>query len=201
MRARWSGEGAVVLLLLLAPWRPGAAQWQVGLEVGTAQYGGTTRNVTGSDPTYVRPDHATFWGVSVGWQGERIGVTLRARTGTPGIAGAAPDFTVTDRTTGGVAELVPLLGVTLLRVGPNGRIAVEAGPALDVWDIDGDEHARFAAVLALGYDWLVAGRFRGAVRAEGALGRSIVDAGDLPPELARRATWRYGVMLGLRYRL
>jgi hypothetical protein len=31
--------------------------------------------------------------------------------------------------------------------------------------------------------------------------KSWFDAGDVPPDFERRATWRYGVGLGLRYRL
>jgi hypothetical protein len=39
------------------------------------------------------------------------------------------------------------------------------------------------------------------VRLEGILSPSWFNATDVPPEFERRVTWRYGVGLGLRYRL
>jgi len=36
---------------------------------------------------------------------------------------------------------------------------------------------------------------------EGAVSRSWFEEGDLPPEYELRATWRYGVTLGVRWRL
>jgi hypothetical protein len=41
----------------------------------------------------------------------------------------------------------------------------------------------------------------GAARVESTLGSSVFDSADLPSPLARRPTWRYGMSLGLRYRL
>ena len=62
-------------------------------------------------------------------------------------------------------------------------------------------HSRVSALGALAYEWPVAGRFSGAIRLEGMLSRSWFEQGDLPPEYDLRLTWRYGVTLGLRYRL
>ena len=60
---------------------------------------------------------------------------------------------------------------------------------------------RLGALGAVAYEWPVTKRFSGAVRFEGMLSKSWFDAGDLPPEYERQVTWRYGVGLGLRYRL
>jgi hypothetical protein len=66
----------------------------------------------------------------------------------------------------------------------------------------GDEiRARAGGLAAASYEWPVAGRFSGAVTLEGAVSKSWFAAADLPPEYERQVTWRYGVGLGLRYRL
>ncbi|MGH7672207.1 MAG: hypothetical protein ACREMC_04860 [Gemmatimonadales bacterium] len=176
------------------------AQWHLGLELGSVQYRGATRDTSASAAgTHVRPDHATTLGVRVGRRFARVDVALRALLGTPGIAGSAPGLTFTDRTTGHLLEIVPLVGVRVARVSRDGVVRLEGGPAVDVWDIDGEMRARTVVLGALAYEWPVAGRFMGSVRAEGTLGGSVFDADELPPQLEPRPTWRYGVTLGLRY--
>lgn len=195
---------AVAILLSILPIHPLGAQWHVGLEVGTVQYRGTSRDTSGSvSGAYLRPDHATTYGIRIGREIGRGVVGLRASLGTPGIAAVdgRGDLTFTDRTTGRLIELVPLFGWRVARVGAGGAFRVEGGPAIDLWDIDGEMRARLAALGAVVFEWPVAGRFTGAIRAEGTLGASVFDAAELPPELERRPTWRYGVTLGLRYRL
>lgn len=192
--------GLVLLAIAGAP-RPSAAQWWVGLEAGTGQYRGTTRNTSGSSPSYLRPDRATLVGLRLSRQWAGVSATLRAWTGTPGIAGVAPGLTLTDRMTGRLLEIAPILGVTMTRIGATGALAVELGPVLDIWDIGSEMRPRVAGLGGLAYQWPIAGRFGGSIRAEVTLGSSVFDADELPPELERRATWRYGVALGLRYRL
>ena len=43
--------------------------------------------------------------------------------------------------------------------------------------------------------------FSAAMRMEGTISGSRFEKGDLPPKYELRPTWRYGVTLGLRYRL
>jgi len=75
------------------------------------------------------------------------------------------------------------------------------GPSLHLWKSEDETRSRAGAVAAAAYEWPVARRLSGAIRIEGILSKSWFDAGDLPSELERRVTWRYGVGLGLRYRL
>ena len=75
------------------------------------------------------------------------------------------------------------------------------GPSLHLWKSGDESRSRAGAVAAATYEWPVSNRVAGAIRFEGTVSKSWFDPGDLPPEYERRATWRYGVGLGLRYRL
>jgi|SRR5690242_15093532 len=178
-----------------------AAQWHVGLELATVEFRGATRDSSATPGATLRPDHATMLGIRLGRAFGSFSAALRASMGTPGVAGVAPKVTFTDRTTGRLIEIVPLLGVRAAALGPEGAVRVEAGPAVDLWDIDGDVRSRLAGLVAIAYEWHVAGRVTGAARIESTLGSSIFDPADLPSQLERRPTWRYGMSLGLRYRL
>ena len=178
-----------------------AAQWHVGLELGTVEFRGATRDSTSSPGPTLRPDHATTYGIRLGRSFGAWSAALRASLGTPGVAGVAPKVTLTDRATGRLIEIVPLVGVRVAGLGAAGALRVEAGPAVDLWDIDGDLRSRLAGLTAVAYEWHVAGRVMGAVRLESTLGSSIFDAAELPSQLERRPTWRYGMSVGLRYRL
>jgi hypothetical protein len=114
---------------------------------------------------------------------------------------AGNDINLTDKTTGDLFEVVPLLSTRVGGIGPSGAMRLELGPALHLWNLDGDMHARVGVLGGVAYEWPIAGRISGSVRLDGSLSPSWFDAGDVPPEFERRATWRYGVGLGLRYRL
>jgi hypothetical protein len=86
-------------------------------------------------------------------------------------------------------------------IGSSGAVKLELGPSLHLWRSDSETRSRAGAIGAAAYEWPVTRRFSGAIRVEGILSKSWFDPGDLPSELERRATWRYGVGLGLRYRL
>jgi|ERR1041384_4338546 hypothetical protein len=178
-----------------------AAQWHVGLEVGTVEFRGATRDSTSSPGATLRPDHATTYAIRLARAFGSWSAALRASVGTPGVAGVAPKVTFTDRTTGRLIEIVPLVGVRATALGPEGVVRIEAGPAVDLWDIDGEIRSRLAGLAAVAYEWHVTGRVLGAARVESTLGSSVFDAAELPSQLERRPTWRYGVTLGLHYRL
>ncbi len=130
-----------------------------------------------------------------------LGLALRASLGTPGVAADGGSLRVTDRTTGQLIELATLVAVQVGGIGPSGALRAELGPALHLWDLDDEMRARLGALGALAYEWPVAQRFSGAIRLEGTVSKSWFKEGDLPAEYDRRLTWRYGVTLGLRYRL
>ena len=193
-----------VILVLLAV-VPGAAvsgQWYVGLEIGSTYYGGSAHDTSnGNGPPWFRPGAAQVIGLRVARTMGRFGAALRVSYAKPGLAVDGNDLTVVDKSSGELFEGATLVAVRVGGIGPSGAVRAELGPALHLWRFGDDIHARIGALGAVAYEWPVAGRFSGAIRLEGALSRSWFEKGDLPPEYERRLTWRYGVMLGLRYRL
>jgi hypothetical protein len=190
------------LLALLYTASPAAAQWYIGLELGATHYGGSAHDTSsGSMNPDGRPGDATMIGVrfSRGWA--RWGAAVRASYGRTGFALGTSDLDVTIGTTGRLFEFAGLLSTRVGGIGPSGAIRAELGPALHLWNFDDRTHARVGALGAAAYEWSVISRLIGAVRLEGLLSKSWFDAEDVPPELERRITWRYGVSLGLRYRL
>jgi len=192
----------VVALLVALPMEAARSQWTVGLEVGTARFGGSARDTAnGSGPPQWRPGDVTTIGLRVARDMGRIGVGLSASYGKPGLTATGPGLTITDKTSGESIELATVVAVRVGGIGPSGAVRAELGPALHLWKFGDDLHSRIGALGALAYGWPVAGRFSGAIRVEGAVSRSWFEEGDLPPEYDLRLTWRYGVTLGVRYRL
>ena len=118
-----------------------------------------------------------------------------------GLTAAAPHLTLTDNSVGQLVEGQLLVNFQVVGIGSSGAIRAELGPSLHLWKSDQEMRPRAGALGAVAYEWLVVSRLSGAIRVEGILSKSWFDPGDLPSELERRVTWRYGVGLGLRYRL
>jgi hypothetical protein len=191
----------VVALLVALPMEAARSQWTVGLEVGTARFGGSARDtVNGSGPPQWRPGDVTTIGLRVARDLARIGVGLRVSYGKPGLTATGPGLTITDKTSGESIELATVVAVRVGGIGPSGAVRAELGPALHLWKF-GEMRTRLSALGAVAYEWPVAGQFSGAIRLEGTVSRSWFEEGDLPPEYDLRLTYRYGVTLGLRYRL
>jgi len=190
------------LLVSCGAARPLAAQWHLGVELAATRYGGSSHDTSSSHvASQGRPGDATAISVRIGRNWTRHGVALRASYAKPGLAVAGENINLTDKTTGDLFEVVPLVSTRVGGIGPSGAVRLELGPALHLWNLDGDMRARVGALGAAAYEWPVVGRLSGNVRLEGVISRSWFDPGDTPPEFERRVTWRYGVGLGLRYRL
>lgn len=193
---------ALVALLTAFPDRVVLGQWYVGLELGSTRYGGSARDTSsGTGPPTFRPGAAPMIGLRVERTMGRLGAALRASFGKPGLAADGMDLTVIDKSSGELFEVATLVAVRVGGIGPSGAVRAELGPALHLWKFGDDLHSRIGAVGAAVYEWPVAGRFSGAIRLEGGVSRSWFEEGDLPPKYDLRPTLRYGVTLGLRYRL
>jgi len=191
---------ALIAFLAALPHRAALGQWYVGLELGSARYGGSARDTSnGTGPPAFRPGDGAMAGVRVGRVMGRFGAALRASIGKPGLAAGDGDLIIIDQSVGQLIEVATFVAVRVGGIGPSGAIRAETGPALHLWKIGDEIRSRIGAVGAVAYEWPVAARFSGAIRLEGVLSRSWFDAGDLPPEYDPRATRRYGVTLGLRY--
>ena len=193
---------AAVLVFMAVIAVPVAAQWNVGLEINPTHYRGSSRAATDSSgPTRVRPSDATTFGVRVDRAIRRVRLGLQVSYATVGLTAAAPKLSLTDKSSGEVFEGQLLLNFQVVGIGSSGAVKMELGPSLHLWKAESESRSRAGGVAAVAYEWPVTNRFSGAIRLEGMLSKSWFDPGDLPSELERQVTWRYGVGLGLRYRL
>src|SRR3989441_9799951 len=176
-----------------------AAQCYVGLEISTNRYGSCSRDTSNAHAAWDgRPGDATVWHIRVGKNWRRYGFAVRGAHSTPGLAVTGQGLNLTDKTSGGLTEIAAIGSARVAGIGPSGAVRLELGPALHLWNFEGDYRSRFGANGAVVYEWLLAGRFTGALRFEGVLSKSWFDPGDVPPEYEPRAPWRYGLGLGLR---
>src|SRR6266480_3962918 len=194
--------GFLSLALVAVTTTPAAAQWDVGFEISTTHYRGSSRAATDTGgPTTIRPGNATAFGVRVDRAIRRVRLALQASYAHVGLTAAAPNLTLTDNSAGELFEGQLLVNFQVVGIGSSGAIRAEVGPSLHLWKSGDELRSRAGAVAAAAYEWPVTNRFFGAIRLEGTVSKSWFDAGDLPPEFERQATLRYGVGLGLRYRL
>jgi len=128
-------------------------------------------------------------------------VGLRLSYGKPGLSLTGKGLTITDRTAGQLIEAAAPLNFRVGGIGPSGAVRAELGPTLHLWKVGDEIRSRVGASGGLAYEWSVTGRFLGLIRTEGMVSKSWFDKNDLPPDFVRRMTWRYGVTLGVSYRL
>jgi hypothetical protein len=179
-----------------------AAQWDIGVEINTTHYRGSSRVVNDSSgPTTIRPANATAFGVRMDRAIGRTRLGVQVSYATVGLTAGSPGLTLTDNSSGEVLEGQVLLNFQVVGIGSSGAIRAEVGPSLHLWKGVDATRSRIGAIVASAYEWPVTRRLAGAIRLEGMLSQSWFEPGDLPPELERQVTWRYGVGLGLRYRL
>ena len=192
---------ALIILTALATsmTSAGAAQWFLGAELATARYGGSSRDTSGE--LHAGPGDATIIALRVDRTLGKLRGAVRLSYAKPGFSLTGNGVEITDKTTGHHIESAFLLSFRVGGIGPSGAVRAELGPALHLWKFGDEIRPRLGGIGAVGYEWPVTGRFSGRVRLEGMLSRSWFDAADVPPDFERRVTWRYGVSLGLRYRL
>jgi hypothetical protein len=179
---------------------PGAvsAQWGMTAEIGVARFGGSSRDTSG---TTVGPYRPTTFELRVdgGLGATRMAVAVMyAKTG---IAGEQPGLALVQYDIASLWEIAPQLSLRLARFGTGVDVRLEAGPAVDLWDVDGDRRTRVVARTAAALEWPLARALTGSLRVSGTVGGSVFDAGETPAGVERRATRRVGVAVGLRYRL
>src|SRR3989449_9370068 len=196
-------RGGVALLFLVAvTTAPATAQWHVGFELSTPHYRGSSHDTANSGgPSTFRPADATMVGLRVDRAIGRARLGLQASYASVGLTAAGPGLILTDNSTGQLLEGQLLVTFRVVGIGSSGAIRAEVGPSLHLWKSGDEVRQRAGAIAATAYEWPVAQRLSGAIRLEGIFSKSWFDARDLPPEFERQVTWRYGVGLGLRYRL
>ena len=187
----------VAVVLAVAP-RPASAQWGIAAEIGVARFGGSSRDTSG---TTVGPYRPTTFELRLdrGFGPARVAVALMYAK--PGIAGEQAGVALVQYGIASFWEIAPQLSLRLARFGVGVDVRLEAGPAVQLWQLAGESRNRVAARTAAALEWPLARAFTGSLRVSGILSGSVFDAGDTPAGVERRATRRVGVAVGLRYRL
>jgi len=189
-----------LLLLLPAAVPVGTlvAQWGAAVEIGVARFGGTSRDSSG---TTVGPYRPTTFGFRLDRDFGRARVAVGVMYAKTGLAGVMGNVAVIDYDAASLLEVAPEVSIRVARLGAGAVARVEAGPAVDVWELDGDKRTRVGARAALAVECPLGGRFTGSIRATGVVSGSMANADEPPPGVERDATRRGGVSVGLRYRL
>ena len=183
--------------LAVAP-RPSSAQWGIAAEIGVARFAGSSRDSSG---VTVGPYRPTTFELRVD---ARLGpprvaiVVLYAKTG---IAGEQPGLAVVQYDIASLWEVSPQVSFLLARFGVGVDVRLEAGPALQLWNLDGESRTRLGGRAATVVEWPLARDLTGSLRVSGVSSESVFDAADTPSSVERRATRRFGVAVGLRYQL
>jgi len=183
--------------LAVAP-RPSSAQWGIAAEIGVARFAGSSRDSSG---VTVGPYRPTTCELRVD---ARLGpprmaiVVLYAKTG---IAGEQPGLAVVQYDIASLWEVSPQVSFLLARFGVGVDVRLEAGPALQLWNLDGESRTRLGGRAATVVEWPLARDLTGSLRVSGVSSESVFDAADTPSGVERRATRRFGVAVGLRYQL
>jgi hypothetical protein len=188
----------VVVALAATPWCRLPAQWGIAADVGVARFGGSSRDTAG---TRVGPYRPTTFELRLdrGLGATRVAIAvLYAKTG---IAGEQGSLAIVQYDVASLWEIAPLASFRLARVGAGVDARLEAGPAFELWDLDGEQRNRVGGRAAAVVEWPLARALTGSLRVSGVLSGSVFDAADTPSDVKRRATRRLGVAVGLRYQL
>ena len=189
----------LVVLFGAAASRSMKAQSSLGLEIATMHYRGSAVDTSGEP--HAHPGQATSFGIRFDQGIGKMRLGLRVSYAEPGLSISGPGLVVTDNSTGTLVESAAFLSFRVGGIGPSGAVRASLGPALHLWNGDGETRGRVGAIADLSYEWPIAQCFSGAVNVEGTLSKSWFNAADLPPDFERQVTWRYGWGVGLRYRL
>ena len=188
----------VWLGLTLGP-PPATAQWTVSADLGVARFGGSSRDSSGARVGPYRP--TTFELRVERGLGGPARVAIAVLYAKPGIAGEQEGLAIVQYDVASLWEIAPQASFRVARFGAGVEARLEAGPAFELWDLNGESRNRVGGRAAAVVEWPLGRALSGAVRVSGVLSPSVFDAADAPSGVERRATRRLGVALGLRYQL
>ena len=187
----------LVLCLTLGP-QVVAGQWGISAEIGVARFSGTSRDSSGAT---VGPYRPTTFALRLDRPLGRTRVAVDILYAKTGLAGEGQGVALVQYGVGSLWEIAPELSLGVARFGAGVEARVEAGPAFDLWDFDGEQRNRVGGRAAAVVEWPLARALTGSLRVSGVLSASVFDGADAPSGVERRATRRLGVALGLRYQL
>ncbi len=188
----------VIVALSAAQGRSLLAQWGIAADLGVARFAGSSRDTSG---TSVGPYRPTTFELRLDRQLGATSVAIAVLYATTGIAGERGGLAVVQYDVASLWEIAPHASFRLARFGAGVEGRVEAGPAIDLWSIDGERRNRVGGRAAAVIQWPLARALMGSLRVSGVWSGSVFDPEDTPSGVERRATRRFGVALGVRYRL
>ena len=180
----------------------GSAQqhrWTIGIDVGRAHIGGTSRDTASGDDRAFRPSSTTVWSLHASRRVGRIALGLIGSYGTAGFALDGPDLLLVDRTVGFTFyELAPVIGIPLTGLGNDGQLVLTVGPVVELWSLtDQPDRTRLGGRLGLSLPVWFGRNLGGMVRLDGVVTPSVFEDGELPDDFILPATWRVQVSLGM----
>jgi hypothetical protein len=187
----------LVVGLAAVPWGL-SAQWGIAAEIGVARFAGSSRDSSG---VTVGPYRPTTFELRVDGRLGAPRLVIAVLYAKTGIAGEQPGLAVVQYDAASLWEVAPQLSFRLARLGVGVDVRLEAGPALQLWNLEGESRTRVGGRAAAALEWPLARALTGSLRMSGVLSRSVFDPADTPGGVERRATRRFGVAVGLRYRL
>ena len=190
MRARLA---LAVMLAATVP-VPAGAQWSIGPEFGVLSFSPSARDTaTGAD---LGPSRATAFGLRFARSGTRMGIELRMRYATSGLAATNGDITVIQERVFKLYDISSMASWRLARLGVATTLQMAAGPVLSIWKARGGEsRARVGATAGLNLRVILSPRYHLSIRAEAGVSPSVFDQSDLIADAERRTSWRRGAAL------
>ncbi len=189
--------GAIVVMALAAAPSPSLrAQWGMAADLGVARFGGSSRDTSG---TTVGPYRPTTFEVRLDRQLGATRVAVAVLYAKTGIAGERGGVAVVQYDVASLWEIAPEVSLLVARFGAGVEARVAAGPAIDFWNLNGEQRNRVGGRATAVVEWPLARALMGSLRVTGVWSGSVFDPGDTPGGVERRATRRFGVALGLRY--
>ena len=177
------------------------AQWTLGAEVGSDRFWGGSIETTPEERSF-RPYRPTTLGVGLEWRGGRLGVGLRLRYASAGLALEGADALSAVKGVFSVYSVSPEAVYRIATLGTANQLVVHAGPLFEVWSVvDEDSQTRVGFQGAVSLHVPLGGRVAGSVMAGAAIIPSPFGRNQLDPTFERRALWRRRFAVGLSYRL
>ena len=177
------------------------AQWTLGAEVGSDRFWGGSIETTPEQRSF-RPYRPTTFGVGLERRDGRLGVGLRLRYASAGLALEGADAVSAVKGVFSVYSVSPEAVYRIAMVGSANQLLVHGGPLFEVWSVvDEDAQTRVGIQGAVSLNVPLGGRFAGSVMAGAAVIPSPFGQAQLDPPFERRALWRRRFAVGLDYRL
>lgn len=188
----------VVVAVAAGPWCRLQGQWAIAADIGVARFGGTSRDSAGAT---VGPYRPTTFGLRLERGSGRARVAVGVLHAETGLVAEGQGVAVVQYGIGSLWEIAPEVSLGVARFGTGVEARVEAGPAVDLWNFEGERRNRVGGRAAAALHWPLARALMGSLRVSGVLSGSVFDTADTPSGVERRATRRFGVAVGLRYQL